>query len=62
MKPSATFGVVFDQFCQKLNMERAGLRFTFADQRIQEDDTPESLDMAEDETNVVDVNLQQAGG
>lgn len=51
---------VIDAYCKAQGIDPASRRFTIEGQRIQNNDTPESLEMEDED--VVDVFVEQQGG
>ncbi|KCV71472.1 hypothetical protein H696_02418 [Fonticula alba] len=51
---------VIDAYCERMGIQKSGFRFCFDGERIHEDQTPEELDMQDDD--IIEVMLMQVGG
>jgi small ubiquitin-related modifier len=51
---------LMEAYCQRMAVPVNGVRFLFDGNRVQPDNTPKSLDMADKD--IIDVVLQQVGG
>jgi hypothetical protein len=60
IKPTTKLSKVIDAFCQRQALDRTGVRFLFEGSRIQDDDTPESLEM--DDGDMIEAMIEQTGG
>jgi small ubiquitin-related modifier len=54
------FTKVFDAYCSKKAITAASIKFLFDGNRIQADETPSQLDMADGD--IVDALVEQVGG
>jgi hypothetical protein len=60
IKPTTKLSKVMEAFCQRHAMDRTGVRFLFEGSRIQDGDTPESLEM--DDGDMIEAMIEQTGG
>ncbi|KAG4442861.1 hypothetical protein IFR05_001657 [Cadophora sp. M221] len=60
IKTHTNLGKVFDAYCERQSLARNTVRFLFEGGRIQDTDTPESLEMQDDD--MVQAMLEQVGG
>ncbi|KAL2065576.1 hypothetical protein VTL71DRAFT_3246 [Oculimacula yallundae] len=60
IKKHTKFGKVFDAYCQRQGLARNTVRFLLDGTRIQDHDTPESLDI--EDGDMIDAMLEQLGG
>ncbi|EGF98432.1 uncharacterized protein MELLADRAFT_113564 [Melampsora larici-populina 98AG31] len=60
IKPTTKLGKVINAYAEQTGMAIASVRFTYEGTRINVDDTPEDLDMTDDDT--IDVMIEQIGG
>jgi hypothetical protein len=60
IKPTTKVSKVMETFCQRHAMDRTGVRFLFEGSRIQDDDTPASLEM--DDGDMIEAMIEQTGG
>ncbi|TVY85015.1 Small ubiquitin-related modifier [Lachnellula suecica] len=60
IKPITPMKKVMDAYCQSKQIDRGLVRFLFEGSRIVDADTPDSLEM--DDDNMIDVVLEQIGG
>lgn len=60
IKKTTQLKKLMDAYCTRMGTPKGGYRFLFDGHRINEDDTPESLDMQE--LDCVDAMVSQLGG
>jgi hypothetical protein len=60
IKRSTPMKKVFDAYCATKSIARASVRFLFEGERVQDLDTPEKLEM--DDDNMIEVFSEQQGG
>jgi len=60
VKPTQKLEKVFNAAATQLNMDPSTLKFMYNGQRVNANDTPEQLEMEDDDQ--IDANLQQIGG
>jgi hypothetical protein len=60
IKPTTKLSKVIEAFCQRHAVDRTGVRFLFEGSRIQDDDTPASLEM--DDGDMIEAMIEQTGG
>jgi hypothetical protein len=60
IKPSTQMKKVFDAYCKTKSISRDSVRFLFEGERVQDLDTPEKLEM--DDDNMIEVFSEQQGG
>lgn len=60
IKRTTKLSKVFDAYCQRQSIERANVRFLLDGTRIQDEDTPEGLEM--EDGDMIEVVLEQTGG
>lgn len=60
IKKSTHLKKLMDAYCTRMGVQKGSYRFLFDGHRINEDDTPESLDMQE--LDCVDAMVSQLGG
>lgn len=57
---TTTMKKLMDTYCKKLGVMPNSFRFLFNGERLKDDDTPQSLQMENDD--IIDAMLQQIGG
>lgn len=60
VRTTTLFKKIFEAYCQKLSIPTQSIRFLFDGSRINPEDSPESLNM--EDNDVVDALLEQTGG
>jgi len=60
LKSATSLRKVFEAAAKKFNKDLAALRFTFDGNRLQSEDTPDSVGL--EEGDVIDAHLEQLGG
>jgi len=60
VKKTTKMSKVFDAYAQRKGVQRKALRFLLDGERIQDDQTPDDLDL--DENDQIDCLLEQTGG
>eukprot|EP01026_Neomeris_dumetosa_P075563 TRINITY_DN799_c1_g1_i1.p4 TRINITY_DN799_c1_g1~~TRINITY_DN799_c1_g1_i1.p4 ORF type:complete len:108 (+),score=19.38 TRINITY_DN799_c1_g1_i1:128-451(+) len=60
VKYATPFRKLFNAYCQRVSQDLGAVRFVFDGKRIQETDTPASLEMENDD--IIEVHVQQQGG
>ena len=60
IKNHTKFGKVFDAYCDRQSLARNTVRFLFEGTRVQDTDTPESLDL--EDGDMIQAMLEQVGG
>lgn len=60
VKRKTVFAKVFKAYCSKMGVERETMRFLFDGVRVKDEDTPEKLQMNDED--IVEVMTQQTGG
>lgn len=60
IKKHTKFGKVFDAYCDRQSLARNTVRFLFEGTRVQDTDTPESLDL--EDGDMIQAMLEQVGG
>mmetsp|Transcript_35541 Transcript_35541/g.68122 ORF Transcript_35541/g.68122 Transcript_35541/m.68122 type:complete len:96 (-) Transcript_35541:390-677(-) len=60
VKKTTKFEKIMEAFCKKKGVDKANTRFIFDGQRINGQQTPNDLDMEDDDT--IEVMMEQVGG
>jgi small ubiquitin-related modifier len=60
IKTTTKLSKVIDAYCDRQALDRTSVRFLFEGSRIQDDDTPESLEM--DDGDQIQAMIEQTGG
>eukprot|EP00823_Brevimastigomonas_motovehiculus_P005509 TRINITY_DN4073_c0_g1_i1.p1 TRINITY_DN4073_c0_g1~~TRINITY_DN4073_c0_g1_i1.p1 ORF type:complete len:119 (+),score=30.07 TRINITY_DN4073_c0_g1_i1:52-408(+) len=60
VKKTTPFSKIINAYCKKTELEKASVRFSFEGKRIHDTDTPESLNMENED--MVDAMIMQVGG
>jgi len=62
LRKTAPLEKVFVAFAKSMNVPRATFRFVFAGSRLRGEETPESLEMDDDDEPEIEAHLMQVGG